>query len=256
MPTSSALKEFAESPDRFTDLSPDVERFADERVCIIQGPFWGAATDIHVAPGDVDALVEEVRARVPAEKSLIWWMGPSCEPADLPERLKALGFVAPEDGSELLHALAMQREPPAGPAEVDVRTVSSYDDFVMGITVGWDAFALSEERRERERPHLPAMYETLDAAPRLFVAYLDGQPAGVGRSVYSDRGVFLIGGAVLPDARGRGVYRALVRARWNDAVARGTPGMVTEARPDTSYPILKRLGFEEVCLVRRLQDPR
>jgi hypothetical protein len=25
---------------------------------------------------------------------------------------------------------------------------------------------------------------------------------------------------------------------------------------DTSYPILKRVGFVEVCTIRRLQDPR
>lgn len=256
MPTSSALRQFAETPDRFTDLSPDVERFANERVCIVQGLFWAAATDIHVATDEVEALVAEVRARVPAEKTTVWWLGPSCEPAGLVEQLQTLGFTAPDDGSEVLHALAMEREPAAARGGVEVRVVATYDEFVTATKVGWDAFELSEERRERERPHLPAMFETLETAPRFFVAYLDGEPAGVARSVYSKRGVFLIGGAVLPAARGRGVYRALVRARWDDAVARGTPGMVTQARRDTSYPILTGLGFEEVCLVRRLQDRR
>jgi predicted GNAT superfamily acetyltransferase len=61
---------------------------------------------------------------------------------------------------------------------------------------------------------------------------------------------------VLEWARGRGAYRALVRARWDDAVARGTPALVTEALPDTSYPILKRVGFVDVCTIRRLEDVR
>jgi hypothetical protein len=74
--------------------------------------------------------------------------------------------------------------------------------------------------------------------------------------VYSDHGVFLIAGAVAEWARRRGVYTALVRARWDDAVARGTPCLVTEALPGTSYPILKRLGFEDVATIRRLEDPR
>jgi predicted GNAT superfamily acetyltransferase len=68
--------------------------------------------------------------------------------------------------------------------------------------------------------------------------------------------VFLIAGSVLEWARGRGVYRALVRARWDDAVARGTPALVTEALADTSYPILKRVGFVDVCTIRRLEDVR
>jgi hypothetical protein len=45
-----------------------------------------------------------------------------------------------------------------------------------------------------------------------------------------------------------------VRARWDDAVARGTPALVSQARPQTSYPILKRLGFEDVCEIRRVED--
>jgi hypothetical protein len=31
---------------------------------------------------------------------------------------------------------------------------------------------------------------------------------------------------------------------------------VTHAKPDTSLPILSRLGFIEVCRIRRLEDVR
>ena len=63
----------------------------------------------------------------------------------------------------------------------------------------------------------------------------------------------LFGGATLPEARGRGAYRALVAARWEDAVARGTPVLVTQAGP-MSRPILAQLGFREVCEIRILLD--
>jgi hypothetical protein len=89
-----------------------------------------------------------------------------------------------------------------------------------------------------------------------FVAALEGRAAATAMSIPSARGVFLIAGAVAPWARGRGLYRALVRARWDDAVERGTPALVTQANPETSYPILRRLGFEEVCEIRRLEDVR
>ena len=61
------------------------------------------------------------------------------------------------------------------------------------------------------------------------------------------------GGATLPAARGRGAYRALVAARWEDAVVRGTPVLVTQAGA-LSRPILARLGFREVCTIRVLLD--
>ena len=48
---------------------------------------------------------------------------------------------------------------------------------------------------------------------------------------FGERGAALFGGSTLPEARGRGAYRALVAARWDDAVARGTPVLVTQAGP-------------------------
>ena len=56
-------------------------------------------------------------------------------------------------------------------------------------------------------------------------------------------GVALMGGAVLPEARGHGVYRALVHARWQYAAARGTPLLVVQAGA-MSAPVLDGLGFE------------
>jgi GNAT superfamily N-acetyltransferase len=250
------LRAFAETPDRYTRLSPDVERFADARICIVQGPTWAAVSDVHVAAGDVERLVAEVRERVPAEKWTVWWLGPSSEPADLHARLVELGFGEPSDRAPLLHALACASEPPTGPADVEVRRVESLDDFVVARDLSWEAFDIPHERREQEAAHLQTYYDAmLQGGPLLFLAYLDGEPVGVGRSVLSPHGVFLIGGAVVEHARRRGVYRALVRARWDDAVERGTPGMVTEAIPDTSYPVLKRIGFVDVCTIRRLAPP-
>jgi hypothetical protein len=37
-------------------------------------------------------------------------------------------------------------------------------------------------------------------------------------------------------------------------VARGRPALATHAVPETSYPILRRLGFEDACTLRRLED--
>jgi GNAT superfamily N-acetyltransferase len=136
--------------------------------------------------------------------------------------------------------------------------VETLDDYRSATEVMWEAFETPADRIAQQRPHVAEEFEAHRGAgvPVTFLAELDGRPAGLGRSVYSDRGVFLIAGGVAPWARGRGVYRALVRARWDDAVARGTPALVTEALADTSYPILKRLGFADVCTIRRLEDPR
>ena len=255
---NDALREFAQNPDRYTRISPDVDRFADERVCVIQGTTWAGVSGVRVRPGDVEALLAEVRERVRPEKSLVWWLDPDTQPADLRERLLALGLREPRDRGALLHALACVEEPPPGPAGVNVLRVETFDDHVAATEVQWEAFGVSAERRESQRAHLREEFDAAQSAgvPVTFLARVDGRAAGVGRSIYSDRGVFLIAGAVAEWARGRGVYRTLVRARWDDAVARGTPALVTEAMPGTSYPILKRVGFVDVCTIRRLEDVR
>jgi GNAT superfamily N-acetyltransferase len=82
---------------------------------------------------------------------------------------------------------------------------------------------------------------------------VDGAPIAGADALYLDHAVVLCGGATLPEARGRGAYRALVQARWDEAVARGTPALVVQAG-SMSRPILERLGFEEVVRVKVLLD--
>jgi hypothetical protein len=255
---NDALREFVHSPDRYTQIPSDVHRFADERVCVLQGNTWAAISGVCVDAKDVTRLLAEVRERVAPEKSVTWWLDPDTRPGDLHEQLVGLGLTEPRDRGSVLHGLACVTEPPPGPSEIDVRRVETFEDHLVGTEVAWEAFDTPTDRREAQRPHLESEFEAARAAeaPVTFVAFVDGQPAGVGRSVYSDRGVFIIAGGVREWARGRGVYKALVRARWDDAVARGTPALITEALPDTSYPILKRVGFVEVCTIRRLEDVR
>ena len=249
------LREYAETPDRFAVVNNDlVKRWADERVCILDGPTWASVSGVRT--DDVAALVGEVRARVSREKEPVWWMGPSTEPPDLYERLLELGLREPNDGTPLLHAVVATEPPPEPPPGIEVREVTTYEDHLATFELRWEAFEAPEHRRAAERERMREMFDASQAAgvPVAFVAMLDGRPAATAMSVPSPRGVFLIGGCTAPWARGRGLYRALVRARWDDAARRGTPALVVHAKPDTSLPILLRLGFREVCLIRRLED--
>jgi hypothetical protein len=254
---SPALREYAETPDRFSVIAPNssVERSATERVCLLQGPTWASVSGVHVAAGEVPSLLAEIRDRVPADREPVWWIGPSASPPDLYDQLRGRGLRDPRDRAPLTIAM-VRTEPPAGPAGVDVRPVQSFEDFRDARQVTWDGFDLPEDRRARERDRLVADFAIYQRTqlPWQLLARIDGRPAGAAAAVPSARGVFLIGGATAIWARGRGVYRALVRARWDYAVERGTPTVVTHANPATSYPVLCRLGFTEVCRIRRLED--
>jgi hypothetical protein len=65
--------------------------------------------------------------------------------------------------------------------------------------------------------------------------------------------MLLAGGVTLPEHRGRGAYRALVRARWDAAQRAGAPALVTQAQA-ASRPILERLGFRATGVIKVLVD--
>jgi hypothetical protein len=253
------LREYAETPDRFAPIpeGTSVTRFDDGRVCVVQGSIWASISGLRVAEHELDDVIELVHELVPAEKRQAWWIGPSAEPRNLLELLEARGFRPAEDGHDI-RAMVLTSPPPQPKAGIEVHRVETFDDFRAAREVQWDAFDVEQDRRELQLARLRDEFDEAveHGTPVTFLALLDGRPAATGTAIPSERGVFLIAGATAGWARGRGLYRALVRARWDYAVERGLPALVTEALVDTSYPILQRLGFTEVCTIRRLQEPQ
>ena len=76
------------------------------------------------------------------------------------------------------------------------------------------------------------------------VAYLDGGPVGAGGIAQPGDVARLWGGSVREEARGRGVYRALLDARMGYGLEHGATMALVKGRVQTSGPILRRAGFE------------
>jgi GNAT superfamily N-acetyltransferase len=148
-------------------------------------------------------------------------------------------------------ALALTREPPAAGQGLVARRVDTFEEYEAAHAVQSEAFAATEaevaEASELLRERFREMVNVMHAV------WLDGELVCAGTSAPTEHGFLLYGGATLPRARGRGAYRALVRARWDDAAARGTPALMTQGGA-MSRPILERLGFERVGEVHLLLD--
>jgi GNAT superfamily N-acetyltransferase len=87
----------------------------------------------------------------------------------------------------------------------------------------------------------------------VYLAWVDGEPAGAATTYYLDDAFALTGSGTLPHLRGRGAYRALLHARWQDSVERGTPALAVQAGA-MSRPILQRCGFQSLGDVDVLLD--
>ncbi len=257
MSVDPLLQEFAEAPERFVEIpkGASVERSDDGRRCVVWGKTWATVAAISVENDDVEPLVQEVRQLIPPTCESLWHVGPSSRPADLVEQLARHELVPPEHRPFEVRAMVLTTEPEAV-ADVEVQRLETFGEFLAAREVAWDAFGAPEERRAIERAHLDEEFDDRrrTGLPVEFIVRVDDRIAGSAVAVPSRRGVLLGGGSVASWARGKGLYRALVHARWDYAVAKGAPALVTHANPKTSYPILVGLGFEEIGTIRRLQD--
>ena len=214
-----------------------------------------AVQRIRLRDDEIDDALEAARSfmRVTGSTAASWWLSEHSTPADVEEQLLARGLFIVECDYRI-DGMLLTSPPPPAPPEIDVHAVRDAEEFVAVVGAQDDAFRTPQA----ERPETATLVEQYELergsdAVALFGAWMDGRVAGGGRALFSPRGVFMAGGSSAPWARGRGVYRALVSARWDAAVARGTPALAVQAGT-MSAPILPRLGFEKVCSFRRLKD--
>lgn len=251
-----ALHPFRELP-----VPASFERFERAGVTIIVHPLpMGQLVEpIDDGPVDVEAAVEAARAemRDRGHRQLIWWLAP--EHAHLAQELEALGLVNEDTPGfeEVENAMILTRPPAGDPVEdVTVELVETFEQFAAGNRLSSEVFGLTPEMVEQYERGLPKRYEEYsrpDDPSRAFTALIDGRVVGTAAAFVGDAGVNLFGGSVIEDARGRGVYRALVRARWDLATERGTPALTMQAGR-MSKPIAERLGFELVGQARLYVD--
>ena len=246
---TTEMLELAENANTYTPLGPTDERVVNDRYVLWMGrgdePGWNVAQRFRLTADEVEAVRGEIHEKLRAKgrTACTWEVGTHATPDDLVERLLALGLV--DDSIPLAVGMVLSEPPAHAPPDVEVRQVETDEERLASARIAAIAFGGPVPTEVKPREHDPNNIE--------YLAYVDGTPVARASGSFSEHGVTLFGGSTLPEARGRGAYRALVAARWDDAVARGTPALVTQASP-MSRPILAQLGFEEVCEIRILLD--
>lgn len=192
-----------------------------------------------------DARVAEVVADHRARGAeLAWSVGPSSVPADLVVRLERHG-VAWEH--ELIGLVADSHACMGGPTRgvtVEPLTPDRAEDYAAACIAGWGSSA-SEAAAVRAEVLREVRQGDPDTAS--FIAYRGGLPVGTAQVRFWEGGAHLLGASVVPEHRRRGVYRALLLCRVEEARSRGHRHVTTQAVEGSSAPACLRLGFREAC---------
>ncbi|MGN6799040.1 MAG: GNAT family N-acetyltransferase [Gaiellaceae bacterium] len=249
---SDELLEFARSPGAYLD-SAGAEIVNTDRyfAAIIAGGKYINVFRPRFRPEESAEVLAEVRSLAPS--GIGSWQTDSREIADA---LLAAGARRPAPPLDWQFTALATDTPPPPVDGFEIRRIESFEDYLVGLEIALSAEQYTDEVRAQRRAEAKTHWERRKDGPSMeWLASIDGEPVAHARAFPGPRGLLLDGGATLPRARGRGAYRALIAARWDEAVARGTPALVVQAQ-DTSRPILERCGFETVCTMYEMEhDP-
>ena len=211
------------------------------------GGGWNGIVWSDMTAADADATIRAQILRFAAVPETWEWKYYSYDqPADLPERLVAAGFV-PAEPEVLMVAeiggLALDTPPPDGVELVAVRTDADIAAVVRvhDKVFNWDHAAIGDE--------IAAGLRSEPSSVEAVLAVADGVPVSAARVEFPAGRDFasLWGGGTLPEWRKRGIFRSLVAYRARLARERGYRYLQVDALPD-SRPILGRLGFAELAM--------
>lgn len=163
--------------------------------------------------------------------------------------LEAAGFEEADLTLNLYEAAALAGTPSPHVA------VKQTTDRAAWVRLATRAFADGAEPDEQSRQ--TAIFSAA-GAQGLFIAEIDGAPAGAGAVAIAGEYAYLFSGAVLPEFRRRGVHTALLHARaafgfGRDARWAAIKSLVGSEGEES----VRRAGFERVKTLRRLtsSDP-
>lgn len=194
-----------------------------------------------LAEADADRVIDETVAIYrEAGQPTKWCVGPWTRPAGFEALLARRGFTG-WDVRGMGCATDLDVGSTRASVTVEEVTPDTLDAYLDTTLVGWGMGA--EQVGPERAAHLDVFAEARRTA-FFFSARVDGRVVGTAAILLRHGAGYLVGGVVLPEARGAGAYRALVAARLAFLRGRACGYAVTQAREATSAPILERLGFE------------
>jgi ribosomal protein S18 acetylase RimI-like enzyme len=200
--------------------------------------FTNGVLQTTVTPEAVPSLIEEVRAWFPRGTSWVWLVSALDRPTDLAARLATAGFQRRRVLSAMTRDLAGFDVAAAFP--VDVCEIRDSADLEAWLTVRNANHPLNEATRDAWLRTQPT---TAHPAFRQFVARAgDGRPGG-STTLFLDgatAGIYHVD--VVPEARGRGIGKALTRAALGAAMKAGARQAVLTAT-ELGVALYRSLGF-------------
>lgn len=197
--------------------------------------------------GDIDLQIDQVTKLYQAMGvPFRWLITPLTEPKNTESKLEDKGFSLLYEAEAMIipteKVLAEESSSYADNIEVREIKAPELEIYVETVTRAWgDPIEQKEEIRE-------FIGNALEKQPNFhaFIAFKDGVPVGTSLLLSQSGGGYLVAGAVVPEHRGTGIYKAMLAKRAKLAQQLGHKHLMIHAKKETSAPICRKIGFEWV----------
>lgn len=134
--------------------------------------------------------------------------------------------------------------------KIDIQKLNSsnFEDWLLIQEKGW---GVSSEGIKQLRSNSELV---ISKNSHTYISYYLGKPAGAAGLLMMKDYAYMLGGVVTPEFRRKGLYRALIDARFADLSLEGLPA-VFHCVSNTSAPIIQNMGFEKICEIESFELP-
>lgn len=222
---------------------PGVERVVSD----IPIPIFNSLVNAQLTPENVEAAIQAIIDDARLRKvPILWWVGPSTQPVNLPDKLMKSGFALADDSPGMAVVLDQLNEDLPVPAELEIR--EARDD------VSWWAWCHTMSEGFEIPPQLVNfekawhdLLRVMDSGSSIpYVAWLDGQPVATSLLLlgWGVAGIYAV--ATVPGARRKGIGAQVTLHPLREARALGYRAGVLEAS-EMGESVYRSLGFKSYC---------
>ncbi len=207
---------------------------------------FNAVLESHLVPEEADQAVQTIVADGKERHvSLLWQVGPTAQPTDLPEHLKKHGFALEDETPIMAADLTKLDEFPELPEGLSIEVVRDDHTFLTWTSIMLEAFGVP-----LGNGNLDGWYNLARLAnPGTVTTYLgklDGEPVATAQILLGGgvAGVYCI--SALSKARGKGIGRAITRHAIMEAKLQGYKAAILQSSK-LGYKVYESLGFKEIA---------
>lgn len=175
-----------------------------------------------------------------------WWVYPRGDSLQTKEILEAAGMRLITQIPCMAADLNIETLTEKNPAATNITEIQGHDNLPIWADISFRGFQMPERTRDQYNAFVLSFTRGDQKAQKLFLAYVDGEPAATSLLFINGKtaGIYYV--ATLPEYRNRGLGYSVTLAAMQAAKIAGYKKIILQATP-AGEKVYRRIGFQEIC---------